>query len=84
MKTFEFTATFVEKTIRIPDKFYSKLKTYKNGKVIILIDDKPSNLDPSEGFYSISLQNLAKAYSIDEPDYTMSQVKEPNPKYERR
>ena len=34
-----------------------------------------------EFWYKLSSQGLAKAYSIDEPDYTEADVKEPNPDY---
>jgi hypothetical protein len=32
-------------------------------------------------FHSLSVQGLSKAYSMDEPEYVLSLVKEPNPSY---
>jgi hypothetical protein len=38
----------------------------------------------SAEWYALSLQGLNRAYSDDEPDYELSQIKEFNPSYERR
>ena len=38
----------------------------------------------SAEWYALSLQGLNRAYSDDEPDYDLSQIKEFNPNYERR
>lgn len=35
-------------------------------------------------WYALSLNGLNRAYSDDEPDYELSQIKEFNPNYERR
>ena len=38
----------------------------------------------SAEWYAFSLKGLNRAYSDDEPDYELSQIKEFNPNYERR
>jgi hypothetical protein len=38
----------------------------------------------SAEWYALSLQGLNRAYSDDEPDYDLSQIKEFNPDYEGR
>lgn len=52
----------------------------KKVKLLILIDEEEQEAD----FYTLSEQNLSKAYSYDEPEYDLSLVKEPNPSYDRR
>jgi hypothetical protein len=37
-----------------------------------------------EDWYALSSQGLSRAYSDDEPDYELSQIKEFNPSYQRR
>ena len=32
-------------------------------------------------FYNLSAKGLSKAYSVDEPEYELSLLKEPNPDY---
>ncbi|MEO6330275.1 MAG: hypothetical protein ABIO55_15180 [Ginsengibacter sp.] len=49
----------------------------KKVKLLILIDEE----DTKEEFYNLSMQGLSKAYSIDEPEYDQSLIKEPNPEY---
>lgn len=36
-----------------------------------------------EDWISSSLSQLSKAYSADEPDYSLSMIKEPNPEYKK-
>jgi hypothetical protein len=45
-----------------------------------------SSLADSESadWYALSLQGLSRAYSDDEPEYELSQIKEFNPSYERK
>ena len=49
----------------------------KKVKLLILIDEE----DSKNEFYALSKQGLSKAYSIDEPEYDQSLVKESNPEY---
>ena len=83
MNAFEFETDFNRNTIKIPSYYYSIIKKFKKGKVIILIPDKEKP-DISEGIYSLSGNTLSAAYSDNEPDYTHSMIDEPNPTYERR
>ncbi|HEX5151778.1 MAG TPA: hypothetical protein VFW07_10025 [Parafilimonas sp.] len=52
----------------------------KKARLLILFDEQEQDND----FYYLSQQNLSKGYTQDEPDYDLTLVKEPNPKYERR
>lgn len=57
------------------------------GTQIIVTLDAPaeSTEDPeSAAWYALSLQGLNRAYSDDEPEYDLSQIKEFNPDYEGR
>ena len=57
------------------------------GTQIIVTLDAPAESvrDPeSAEWYALSLQGLNRAYSDDEPEYDLSQVKEFNPDYEGR
>jgi len=44
--------------------------------LLILFEEESEN-----DFYNLSAEGLSKAYSIDEPEYELSLVKEPNPDY---
>ncbi|MFI5221001.1 MAG: glycosyl hydrolase family 31 [Bacteroidia bacterium] len=61
-------------TIDIPDEFISK----KLEIIIFPFDEE------SEDWKEHNLNRLNKAYSIDEPDYNLSMVKEPNDQYGKR
>ena len=57
------------------------------GTQIIVTLDVPVEIskDPeSAEWYALSLQGLNRAYSDDEPEYDLSQIKEFNPDYEGR
>ncbi len=54
------------------------------GTQIILTIDFRSGSEKDEEWYALSLQGLNRAYSDDEPEYELSQVKEFNPDYEGR
>ncbi|HEY8689865.1 MAG TPA: hypothetical protein VIM07_11575 [Chitinophagaceae bacterium] len=80
MRAIETSAAFDENGHIILDD----IPAIKNKKVklLILIDEEDTNNE----FYDLSMQGLSKAYSVDEPEYDQSVVKEPNPEYknERR
>ncbi len=73
MKAIETSAVFDENGHIILDD----IPAIKNKKVklLILIDEE----DTQNEFYDLSIQGLSKAYSIDEHEYNMSSIKEPNP-----
>lgn len=75
MKAIETYAVFDENGKMIMEN-QPALKN-KNVKVLILIDEQEREQD----FYSLSAQGLSKAYSIYEPDYSMSLIKEANTFY---
>jgi Protein of unknown function DUF104 len=49
------------------------------GTEIIVTIDSRSDLGKDEEWYALSLQGLNRAYSDDEPEYELSQIKEFNP-----
>jgi len=51
----------------------------KDSKLIVILLDE----DASD-WQNLSAQSLSKAYSEDEPKYSLSEVKEPNPDYKSR
>ncbi len=59
--------------------FIENLPLIKNKKVkvLLLIDEEEMDNE----FHNLSVQGLSKAYSIEEPEYDLSLVKEPNPSY---
>ena len=75
MRAIETSAVFDENGHIILDD----MPAIKNKKVklLILIDEE----DTKNEFYDVSMQGLSKAYSIDEPDYEFSLIKEANPEY---
>ena len=75
----------MEYIIKIKDKkMYEALLMFLKS-LKIPVETKPYKKDSEkEEWESFSKENLARAYSDDEPDYTENMVKEPNPLYERR
>ena len=74
MQAIETTASFNEKgELKIDN-----LPIIKNQKVklLILVDENEQN-----EWYGFSGKGLSKAYSDDEPDYTLNMLKEPNPDF---
>ena len=51
-------------------------------KLNLSIDESLLADSKSAEWYALSLQGLNRAYSNDEPDYELSQIKEFNPSYE--
>ncbi len=45
---------------------------------------QPSGAEEDQEWQNFSAENLAAGYSADEPEYSLSQIKEWNPAYERR
>jgi len=73
----------MELTIKIKDKkIYEAVVQFLKSLHIEVISQK-SDTDDAE-WQNAARQNLARAYSNDEPDYTENMVKEPNVTYERR
>jgi hypothetical protein len=74
------------------------LRAHFDGKQILL--DEPFELEPNmklivtvlpesstgerEDWARLSLENLARAYGDDEPEYSLDLIKEANPEYEGR
>jgi hypothetical protein len=74
------------------------LRAHFDGKQILL--DEPFELEPDveliitvlpkssdeerEDWARLSLENLARAYGDDEPEYSLDLIKEANPEYEGR
>jgi predicted DNA-binding antitoxin AbrB/MazE fold protein len=53
-------------------------------QLIVTISPQPETAkdsEPEDYWYILSLQGLSRAYSDDEPDYEISQIKEFNPSY---
>ena len=73
----------MEVTVKINDqKIYDALVNFLKSLHIEVIT-KEKNTDAAQ-WENLSKENLARAYSSDEPDYPQSMVKEPNAQYERR
>ncbi len=58
-------------------------KLKPNTKLLVLVPDDMEN-DSDNEWYKFSVQNLARAYSADEPEYSLSMLKEPNAEYESK
>jgi hypothetical protein len=54
-----------------------------NVELIITVLPKPSD-EEREDWTRLSLESLARAYSDDEPEYSLDLIKEANPAYEGR
>ncbi|MCY7286520.1 MAG: hypothetical protein LH679_24510 [Cyanobacteria bacterium CAN_BIN43] len=50
----------------------------------LIVTVVPPPDDEQEDWYAFSAQNLAEAYSDDEPTYSSTLIKEHNPEYEGR
>ncbi len=55
-------------------------------QIIVTLDAPVESVKDAESaeWYALSLQGLNRAYSNDEPEYDLSQIKEFNPDYEGR
>jgi hypothetical protein len=76
----------MELTINITDKkVYDALARFLRALNIEIVSEKKnSDIQVDEEFYNLSATNLARAYSKDEPEYTLSMLKEQNPDYETK
>jgi hypothetical protein len=54
-----------------------------DAELIITVVPKPSD-EEREDWTQLSLESLARAYSDDEPEYSLDLIKEANPAYEER
>ncbi|HJP95842.1 MAG TPA: hypothetical protein VJ843_00565 [Candidatus Saccharimonadales bacterium] len=54
-----------------------------NTELLVTILPKASEED-GEGWARLSLESLARAYSDDEPEYSLDLIREANPEYEGR
>lgn len=52
-------------------------------KLLITILDSESSVDERKDWIASSLSRLNKAYDEDEPEYSSSLIKEPNPEYKK-
>lgn len=81
MKTTTFPAVFDGERIRLEDD----LALPKNARLLVtLLPDNDESARERADWLRLSAQNLARAYSPDEPDYPDSCLKEINPLYEGR
>ncbi len=75
----------MEFTIKIEDKqVYKTLLQFLESLHIQVIEKKYISEDIDSERLITSKQNLSKAYSDKEPDYSTNMIKELNPTYERR
>lgn len=54
-----------------------------NAELIITVLPQPND-EERQGWSQLSMTNLARAYSDDEPEYSLDSIKEANLEYERR
>lgn len=82
MKIVTLTATFDGERIQLQENYPLPL----NARLLVTV--LPESSDEEKTFRDfwrqVSAQSLSRAYSPDEPDYTLSMVREPNPDYEGR
>lgn len=82
MKTVTLAATFDGQHIRLQEGY----PLPRNARLLVTV--LPEGIDDDNTFLDfwrkLSAQSLSGAYSQDEPDYTLSMVREPNPDYEGR
>ncbi len=75
----------MELLINIKDKkVYEALVVFLKSLKIPVVEKSEIEEDEKKEWESFAKENIAKAYSDDEPEYTESMVKEPNPAYKRR
>jgi hypothetical protein len=67
--TYDGEKILLEEEIRLP----------KNSKLIVILLD-----DDADDWYTLPSQSLNRAYGEQEPEYSLSEVKEHNPGYESR
>jgi hypothetical protein len=67
--TFDGEKILLEEEIKLP----------KNSKLIVILVE-----DDDTDWHTLSSQSLRRAYGEQEPEYTLSEVKEANPGYESR
>ena len=74
----------MELTVRINDKdIYNSLTQFlKALHIEIVREEHDEEIKEREEWYKFAAANLARAYSDDEPEYTLDMIKEPNPEYE--
>lgn len=77
MKAIETFAVFDEDGKMIIEN--PPLLKNKKVKLLMLIEE-----DEESGFYNLSSQGLSNAYAVNEFDYDLTSVKEPNVDYESR
>ncbi len=77
MKTVSVTAHFDGKQIQLDEPLDLK----PNAKLMVTL--LPGQESEREGWQAISLQGLERAYSEEEDAYDLSDIKTPNPNYER-
>ncbi|OFX19446.1 MAG: hypothetical protein A2033_11255 [Bacteroidetes bacterium GWA2_31_9] len=71
-------------TIKIDDnELYNSLKQFLKSIKVEIINDEISKEDDTD-FYNFASENLSKAYSENEPEYTENMINEPNVLYERK
>lgn len=56
---------------------------HPHDKLLVTILKPESESDERKDWIASSLSQLNKAYSKDEPDYSLSMIKEPNPEYKK-
>ena len=78
MKTVSVTAHFDGKQIQLDEP----LNLAPNAKLMVTVLSEQDS--EREEWLRFSLQGLARAYADDEESYDLSDIKVPNPVYERR
>ena len=72
------------------NKFLAYIHTlFKNKQIKVIITDeayseRSDNKDESGDLIVLSKKSLNRAYTEEEPEYTLNMIKEPNPEYEGR
>jgi hypothetical protein len=82
MKTVTLSATFDGEQIRLEDDY----PLPKDARLLVTVLPSPGEREEEfrRDWYGLAADSLAKAYSHQEPEYTLDMLKEPNPDYEAR
>ena len=58
-----------------------QIKLKPNAKLIVTVLSEYETLDERNDWNSLSLKSLGNAYGMNEPEYSLKMIKEPNPEY---
>ena len=82
MKTITLSATFDGERIRLEEDY--PLQKHARLLVTVLPNGEGDEKALREFWRQVGAAALARAYDLNEPEYTMEMVREPNPNYESR